>query len=84
VKRVDKETVINQFREIEQRVEYLIESCKRLEVENSELKSENQRLTLSLQEKESAQRQHDELKDLVRNKIESLMGRLDRISEEQV
>ena len=81
---MDKETVINQFREIEQRVEYLIESCKRLEVENSELKSENQRLTLSLQEKESAQRQHDELKDLVRNKIESLMGRLDRISEEQV
>ncbi len=81
---MDKETVINQFREIEQRVEYLIESCKRLEVENSELKRENQRLTLSLQEKESAQRQHDELKDLVRNKIESLMGRLDRISEEQV
>ncbi len=81
---MDKETVINQFKQIEQRVEVLIESSKRLEVENSELKSENQRLRLSLQERESAERQHDELKDLVRNKIESLMGRLDKISEEQV
>ena len=81
---MDKETVINQFRQIEQRIEHLVQTCKRLEAENSELKSENQRLTLSLQESESAERQHDELKDLVRNKIESLMGRLDRLSEEQV
>jgi FtsZ-binding cell division protein ZapB len=81
---VDKETVFNQFTEIEQRVENLIESCKRLEVENSALESENQRLTLALQEKESAERENDELKELVRNKIESLMGRLDNISEEQV
>jgi FtsZ-binding cell division protein ZapB len=81
---VDKETVINQFRQIEQRIEHLVQTCKRLEAENSELKSENQRLTLSLQESESAERQHDELKELVRNKIESLMGRLDRLSEEQV
>jgi FtsZ-binding cell division protein ZapB len=81
---VDKETVINQFRQIEQRIEHLVQTCKRLEAENSELKNENQRLTLSLQESESAERQHDELKELVRNKIESLMGRLDRLSEEQV
>lgn len=81
---MDKETVINQFRQIEQRIEHLVQTCKRLEVENSELRSENQRLTLSLQESESAERQHDELKELVRNKIESLMGRLDRLSEEQV
>jgi len=29
-----------------------------------------------------AQKQSDELKDLVRSKIESLMGRLDELSEE--
>jgi FtsZ-binding cell division protein ZapB len=84
VKRVDKETVINQFDRIEKRVEYLIESYELLEAENSELKDENQRLKETLQEKETAEIQHDELKDLVRNKIESLMGRLDKISEEQV
>jgi regulator of replication initiation timing len=81
---VDKETVINQFNRIERRVEDLIESSEQLEAENSELKSENQHLRQSLQEKVSAEKQHDELKDLVRTKIESLMGRLDKISEEQV
>ena len=81
---MDRETVINRFGEIEQRIEQLIENCKRLEAENSELKENIQQLTLSLQEKESAERQHHELKDLVRTKIESLMGRLDKLSEEQV
>jgi chromosome segregation ATPase len=82
VKRVDRETIINRFSEIEQRIEQLIGNCKRLEDENAELKGELQQLTLSLQERESAVRQHDELKDLVRTKIESLMGRLDKLSEE--
>ena len=81
---MDKETIINRFGEIEERIEQLIENCKRLEAENAELKGNLQRLTVSLQEKESAVRQHDELKDLVRTKIESLMGRLDKLSEEQV
>ncbi len=81
---MDRETIVNRFGEIEQRIEQLIENCKRLEDENAELKENLQRLTVSLQEKESAVRQHDELKDLVRTKIESLMGRLDKLSEEQV
>jgi regulator of replication initiation timing len=84
VNRVDKETIINRFGEIEQRIEQLIENSKRLEAENAELKGNLQQLTLSLQENEAAVRQHDELKDLVRTKIESLMGRLDKLSEEQV
>ena len=79
---MDRETIINRFSEIEQRIEQLIGNCKRLEDENAELKGELQQLTLSLQERESAVRQHDELKDLVRTKIESLMGRLDKLSEE--
>lgn len=81
---MDNEIIINRFGEIEERIEQLIENCKRLEAENAELKGDLQRLTVSLQEKESAVRQHDELKDLVRTKIESLMGRLDKLSEEQV
>ena len=81
---MDRDTIVNRFGEIEQRIEELIENCKRLEAENAELKDNLQRLTVSLQEKESAVRQHDELKDLVRTKIESLMGRLDKLSEEQV
>ena len=79
---MDKETVINQFSELENRIENLIRTCKRLEAETSALKEENQAFNMQLQDKMEAQRQNDELKDLVRSKIESLMGRLDELSEE--
>jgi FtsZ-binding cell division protein ZapB len=79
---VDRETVINQFSELESKIEHLIGTCKRLEAEKSALKLENQALATQLQEKMEAQKQNDELKDLVRSKIESLMGRLDELSEE--
>ncbi len=78
---METEAVIQQFSKLEQRIEYLIESCKRIEAENSRLQQENQQLTAQLQEKIVAERQHFELKDLVRSKIDSLMGRLDEISE---
>jgi cell division protein ZapB len=79
---VDRDTVINQFSELEGKIEHLIGTCKRLEAEKSALKSENQALATQLQEKIEAQKQNDELKDLVRSKIESLMGRLDELTEE--
>ncbi len=79
---MDRETVINQFSELENKIEHLIRTCKRLEAERSALKEENQALATQLQEKMETQRQNDELKDLVRSKIESLMGRLDELSEE--
>jgi FtsZ-binding cell division protein ZapB len=79
---VDRETVINQFSELENKIDHLIRTCKRLEAESSALKEENQALTIQLQEKTEAQKQNDELKDLVVSKIDSLMGRLDEFSEE--
>jgi uncharacterized protein (TIGR02449 family) len=79
---VDRETVISQFSELENRIDHLIRTCKRLEAESSALKEENQALTTQLQERMEALKQNDELKDLVRSKIDSLMGRLDEFSEE--
>jgi FtsZ-binding cell division protein ZapB len=79
---VDRETVISQFSELENRIDHLIRTCKRLEAESSALKEENQALTIQLQERTEAQKQNDELKDLVISKIDSLMGRLDEFSEE--
>ncbi len=79
---MDRETVINQFDQLEKRLEDLIETGKRLEAENSRLAAENETLAGQLQEKADAERQHDELKVLVKTKIDSLMGRLDEISEE--
>lgn len=79
---MDRETVISQFGELENRIDHLIRTCKRLEAESSALKEENQALTIQLQERTEAQKQNDELKDLVISKIDSLMGRLDEFSEE--
>ena len=79
---MDRESVINQFGELENKIDHLIRTCKRLEAESSALKEENQALTMQLQEKMEAQKQNDELKDLVISKIDSLMGRLDEFSEE--
>ena len=79
---MDRETVISQFSELENRIDHLIRTCKRLEAESSALKEENQALTIQLQERTEAQKQNDELKDLVISKIDSLMGRLDEFSEE--
>ena len=74
--------VINQFNELEMKIEHLIETCKRLEDEKSDLIQKNQELNLQLQEMINTERQHNELKELVRSKIDSLMGKLDELSEE--
>ena len=79
---METEAVIQQFSKLEEKIEYLIASCKRIEADNSRLTQENQKLAAQLQEKIVAEKQHFELKDMVRSKIDSLMGRLDEISEE--
>lgn len=79
---MDRETVLQQFNELEKRIELLIDTRKRLEAENAELKQRNHDLEIQLQEKAAAERRHEELKGLVRSKIDSLMGRLDEITEE--
>jgi cell shape-determining protein MreC len=78
---VDRETVISQFGELENKIEHLIKTCKRLEAESSALKQENERFSAQLQERLEAERQNQELKELIRSKIDSLMGRLDELSE---
>ncbi len=79
---METEIVIQQFGKLEEKIEYLIESCGRIEAENSRLTQENQTLAAQLQEKIAAEKQHLELKGLVRSKIDNLMGKLEGISEE--
>jgi FtsZ-binding cell division protein ZapB len=79
---LDQETVLQQFDKLEKKIEYLVETCKRLENTKTELEQQNQHLTAQLQEKIVSEREQDELKGLIRSKIESLMGRLDEYTEE--
>lgn len=79
---MDQETVVQQFEFLENRLERLIEALKRHEHENAELKRENEQLSAQLQEKEAGEKRSDALKALVRDKIDSLMGRLSEFAEE--
>lgn len=79
---MDQDTVFRQFELLEAKIEQLIEACRRRDVENTELRQNNDRLVEQLQENAAIEKQNDEMKALVRSKIDSLMGRLSEVTEE--
>jgi FtsZ-binding cell division protein ZapB len=79
---LDQQAILQQFENLERKTEQLIETCKRREVQINELKQANDLLTSQLNEKLAAERQNEELKALVRSKIDSLMGRLSEFAGE--
>jgi len=78
---LDNELILQQFEEIEQKVERLIKVCQTLNAANQELKAENVTLKQALQGKTEAEKQNIEVRTLIRSKIDSLMSRLDGIAE---
>jgi regulator of replication initiation timing len=78
---MDNETILSQLNTIEKRVEDLIAECKRLDSENNELKRQNESLSLQLDEKITIEKQNDDVKQVIRSKIDSLMGKLDEFSQ---
>jgi hypothetical protein len=78
---VKQVTVLQHFDALEKKIEHLIETCKRLETAKAELEQKNLEIAQQLQEKIVEQQQHQELKGLIRSKIDSLMGRLDELAE---
>jgi FtsZ-binding cell division protein ZapB len=83
VEGLDQDTVFRQFELLENKIEQLIEACRRRDVENTELRQNNDRLVEKLQEHAAIEKQNDEMKALVRSKIDSLMGRLSEVTEEK-
>lgn len=79
---MDRETVLQQFSQLEKKIEDLIESCKHLETAKADLELQNQQLSQQLQEKIATEQEHDDLKGLIRSRIENLMGKLDGIAGE--
>lgn len=74
-------TVLQHFDALEKRIEHLIETCRQLEATKAGLLQKNKELERQLQEKLAEHQQHQELKGLIRSKIDSLMGRLDELAE---
>ena len=78
---MDKETLLKQFNDIENRVESLITRCNSLQSTNSELTAKVENLEEALRKKEAHEDQDSEVKALIRNKIDNLLERLDGITE---
>lgn len=78
---MDIEIIVQKFDEIENKVEQLIETTAALEAANTELMEKNEQLEQELQGLREKEHRNEEVKVLIRNKIESLMGRLGGIAE---
>ncbi len=80
---MEHEIILRQFEEIEKKVGILIDVCKSLEATNLELKNELERLEEELQGKVEAENNYQAEKALIRSKIDSLLIRLEDITEAQ-
>ena len=78
---MDNETILEQFGKIEEKVESLIKTNQLLETANLEQKEKMEKLETELQQKNESEGRNDEVKNLIRAKIDSLMERLDGVTE---
>ena len=80
---LDIEAILQQFELIEQKVEHVVQARKQLQKENEDLNNRIEQLEHLIQEKIEAEKKNEELTALVRQKIDSLIGRLEGTTEEK-
>ena len=78
---MDNKIILQQFEEIEQRVERLIGLCKSLEATNLEIRGKVEELEKELQVKINEENRYAEEKSLIRSKVDSLLARLEDVAE---
>lgn len=78
---MENEVILRQFEEIERKVERLIQVNESLHNVNSDLKARISQVEMELREKTEAETIYNEERTLIRSKIDSLLGRLEEISE---
>ena len=78
---MDNKIILQQFEEIDQRVERLIGLCRSLEATNSELHGKVEELEKELQVKINEEDRYAEEKSLIRSKVDSLLTRLEDVAE---
>lgn len=77
----DMDSILQQFELIEKKVEDVVQVRKQLQQENEELHRKIGKFEHLIQEKNEAEKKHEELTALVRAKIDSLIGRLEGVTE---
>ena len=78
---MDNEFILRQFEEIEKKVEKVIDVYKSLEATNLKFKDKIKGLEEELQGKVDAETNYTQEKALIRSKIDSLLVRLEDITE---
>jgi len=78
---LDNEFIVEQFEEIEKKVEKLIDVLKSHETANLELRNKIKGLEERLQGKNEAESNYSQERALIRSKIDSLLVRLGDITE---
>jgi len=78
---LDNEIILRQFEEIEKKVGKVIDVYKSLEATNLEFKNKIKGLEEELQGKVDAETNYTQEKALIRSKIDSLLVRLEDITE---
>jgi predicted nucleic acid-binding Zn-ribbon protein len=78
---LDNEFIVGQFEEIEKKVEKLIDVLKSHETTNLELSNKNRRLEEELQGKNEVESNYSQERALIRSKIDSLLVKLEDVTE---
>ena len=78
---MENKVILQQFDEIEEKVERLIKVCKSFEATNLELRNKIERLEKELQGKVELENSYAEERGLIRSKIDSLLVKLEDITE---
>ncbi len=73
---MENEIIFKQFEDLEQKVDHLIKACKSFETSNFELKNKIERLEEELQSKAEAEDNYRRERELVRSRIDLLLGKL--------
>lgn len=78
---MDKEMILHQFEEIEQKLEKVVARCKSYEAINSEFKNKIMKLEEELQGKIQAEKSYSQERDIIRSRIDNLLSKLNGITE---
>ena len=78
---MDNEFIVGQFEEIEKKVEKLIDVLKSYETTNLELGNKIKRLEEELQGRNEVESNYSQERALIRSKIDSLLVRLEDVTE---
>ena len=78
---MDNELILRQFDEIEKKVENLLEAFQALEATNRQLHEKIESLNAELQSRIEAEEKYAKERDLIRLKIDGLLGKLEDIAE---